>query len=62
MHGSHCEVVLCHLFSQPVNLSLCVAENDCLSDCEGVIQVTEGVKLPLLLLNCHKELLDALQL
>lgn len=61
MHGSYSEVVLCHLLCQPVNLSLSIAEDDCLSDGEGVIQVTEGVKLPLLLLNCHKELLDALQ-
>ena len=61
MHGRHCEVVLLHLLCQPVNLSLGVAEDDCLGDGEGVIQVTKGVELPLLFFYRHKELLDALQ-
>ncbi len=61
MHGRNCEVVLLHLLCQPVHLSLCIAEDDCLCDGQGVVQVTQGVKLPLLLLDCHKELLDALQ-
>ena len=43
------------------HLSLGVAEDDCLRHCEGVIQVTERVKLPLLALNSHEELLDALK-
>jgi hypothetical protein len=42
-------------------LSLGVAEDDSLSDCESVVEITESVKLPLFLLHCHKELLDALQ-
>ncbi len=61
MHGCNCEVILLHLLCQPVHLSLCIAEDDCLSDGQGVVQVTQRVKLPLLLLDCHKELLDALQ-
>ena len=43
------------------HLSLGVAEDDSLSDCECVVEITESVKLPLFLLHCHKELLDALQ-
>ena len=43
------------------DLPLGVAEDDSLSDGEGVIEVTQGVKLPLLSLHGHKELLDALQ-
>ncbi len=61
MHGCNCEVILLHLLCQPIHLSLCIAEDDCLCDGQGVIQVTQCVKLPLLLLDCHKELLDALQ-
>ena len=45
----------------PPYLSLGVAEDDSLSDCECVVEITESVKLPLFLLHCHKELLDALQ-
>lgn len=42
------------------HLSLGVAEDDCLGDGEGVVQVAQRVKLPLLLLHRNKELLDAL--
>ena len=42
-------------------LSPCVAEDDSLRDGECVIQVTKCVKLPLLLLDSNKELLDSLQ-
>ena len=41
-------------------LLLGVAEDDSLCDGEGVVEVAERVELPLLLLHCHKELLDAL--
>ena len=47
--------------SDQVYLPLGVAEDDSLCDGECVIEVTEGVELPLLLLNCHKELLNPLQ-
>ena len=42
-------------------LPLGVAEDDSLRDGEGVVQVTQCVKLPFLLLYSHKELLDSLQ-
>ena len=61
VHGGHSEVSLPHLLCQPFNLSLCVAEDDRLSDGECVVKVAKCVKLPLLLLNGHKELLDSLQ-
>ena len=43
------------------HLSPCVAENDSLCDGQRVVQVTQSVKLPLLLLHSNKELLDSLQ-
>ena len=61
MHGRYREVVLLHLLCEPIHLSLGIAEDDSLCDGQGVVQITEGVKLPLLLLYCHKKLLDALQ-
>ena len=61
MHGRHGEVGFSHLFRQPLHLSLCVAEDDCLGDGQGVVEVTECVKFPLFLLYGHKELLDALK-
>ena len=41
-------------------LSFCVAEYNSLRDCEGVVQVTQSVELPLLPLHCHEKLFDAL--
>ena len=43
------------------HLSPCVAEDDSLGDGEGVIQITERIELPVLLLHCDEELLDAFQ-
>lgn len=42
-------------------LPLGVAEDDGLGDGQGVVEVTEGVELPLLSLHSNEELLDALQ-
>lgn len=56
-----CKVCLSHLLGQPVDLSLCVAEDDGLGDGEGVVEITEGVKLPILLLYGDEELLDPLE-
>mmetsp|Transcript_13433 Transcript_13433/g.34256 ORF Transcript_13433/g.34256 Transcript_13433/m.34256 type:complete len:324 (-) Transcript_13433:313-1284(-) len=61
MHGCNSEIVLPHLLGQPVHLAARIAENDCLCDGQGVVQVTQRVELPLLLLHCHEKLLDALQ-
>lgn len=43
------------------HLSFGVAEDDGLCDGQGVVQVTQGVKLPLLSLHGDEELLDPLQ-
>ncbi len=43
------------------DLSPCVAENNRLSDCQCVVEVTQGVKLPILLFDRNEELLDALE-
>ena len=61
MHGSHREVGRPQLVCQPVGLLLGVHEDDGLGDGQGVVQVCEGVKFPLLPLDSHEELLDALQ-
>lgn len=44
-----------------VHLPLSVAEDNRLCDSESVIEITESVKLPFLLLDGHKELLNTLQ-
>ena len=44
-----------------VHLSLSIAEYDGLCDGECIVEITEGVKLPLFLLHCHKELFDTLK-
>merc|ERR1719341_2146383 len=47
VHGGHCEVALVHLLSQPVHLPPGVAEDDGLGDGEGLIEIAQGVQLPL---------------
>lgn len=42
-------------------LSLGITEDDCLCDCQCVVQVTQSIKLPFFSLNCHKELFNPLQ-
>ena len=59
--ATHGEVALAHLLRQPVDLTPCVAEDDGLSDGEGVVEIAKGVELPILLLDGDKELLDALE-
>mmetsp|Transcript_88339 Transcript_88339/g.142961 ORF Transcript_88339/g.142961 Transcript_88339/m.142961 type:complete len:234 (-) Transcript_88339:621-1322(-) len=61
VHRGHSKVSLAHLVSEPVNLPLRVAEDNSLSDCEGVVKITEGVEFPLLTFHRHKKLLDALE-
>ena len=61
VHGGHRKIGLPHLLRQPLHLPLGVAEDDRLGDGERVVEVAEGVKLPLFLLNGDKELLDAFQ-
>ena len=61
VHGRDGEVGLAHLLRQPVDLSPRVAEDDRLRDGECVVKVAQRVELPLLALDSHKELLDAVQ-
>lgn len=43
------EVSGVHLLGQPVDFSPGVEEDHSLGDCQGFIQITQGVQLPLLL-------------
>lgn len=60
VHGGDSEVVLSHLVGQPVHFLLGVAEDHRLGDGERVVQVAEGIELPLFLLHSNEELLDTL--
>ena len=44
-----------------VNLASRVTEDDSLCDCEGVVKITERVKLPVLLFDSHEKLFDSFQ-
>lgn len=59
MHGTDSEIGLLHLLSEPVHLPFGVAEDDSLRDGECVVQVTQGVKLPLFSFHSDEELLDS---
>ena len=61
VHGADGEVGLPHLLRQPVHLALGVAEDDCLRDGQGVVEVAQRVELPLLPLHRHEELFDSLE-
>jgi len=50
-----------HFLGEPVDLALCITEDNGLGDGERIIKVTERVKLPLLAFHRHKELLDTFQ-
>jgi len=58
VHSRDSEVAGGKLVGKPVNLPTGVAEDDGLGDSDGLVQVGEGVKLPVLLLNSNVELLD----
>jgi len=61
VHGGDGEVASSELVSEPVDLSAGVAEDDSLGDGDGLIEIGEGVKLPLLLLDSNVELLDTFE-
>lgn len=61
VHGRHGEVTGSELVREPVDLSAGVAENNGLGNGDSLVQVREGVELPLFLLNSNVELLDTLQ-
>ncbi len=50
-----------HLFGEPVDLAAGVAENDGLGDGDGLVQIAEGVELPLFLLDGNVELFDTFE-
>ena len=45
-----------------VYLSLSITEYNSLSDSEGIIKITQGIKLPFLPFNGNKKLFDAMSL
>lgn len=61
VHGRDSEVTGGELVSEPVDLSAGVAEDDGLGDGDSLVQVGQGVELPLLLLDGNVELLDTFQ-
>lgn len=61
VHGRDGEVTGGQLVSQPIDLSAGVAEDDGLGDGDGLVEIGQGVELPLLLLNSNVELLDTFQ-
>mmetsp|Transcript_12945 Transcript_12945/g.22833 ORF Transcript_12945/g.22833 Transcript_12945/m.22833 type:complete len:225 (-) Transcript_12945:375-1049(-) len=61
MCGGHGMVTLAHFLGKPIHLAASVGENDRLGDGQGLVQITKGVQLPLLLLHIDVELLDTLQ-
>ena len=60
-HTRDGEVPLLHVLLEPVDLPPGVAVDDGLGDGEGLVEVAEGVELPLLALNGDVELLDTLE-
>jgi len=51
MHERNREISFPHLSGQPLDLLLLVAEDYCLGYCQGVVQITERLKLEILFLN-----------
>jgi hypothetical protein len=60
-YGRDCDLTTIHLVGEPVDPLLGVAEDDGLCDGDGLIEITKGVKLPLLLLDGDVKLLDTFQ-
>jgi hypothetical protein len=58
VHGGDGEVTGSELVGEPVDLPTGVAEDDGLGDGDGLVQVGQGVELPVLLLDSNVELLD----
>lgn len=50
---------MAHLLGQPVDLSAGVTENDGLCDVQGVVEIAEGLELPLFTLDGDVELLNS---
>lgn len=60
-HGGDSEVAGVELLGEPIHLSSGVAEDDGLSDGDSLVEIGEGIELPLLLLDSDVELLDTLE-
>lgn len=61
VHGGNGELSCGQLFSQPVDLSSGRAEDDGLGNGEGLVQIAQGVELPVLLFDGDVELSDTFQ-
>ena len=61
MHGGNCKVGFAHLFRQPVDLALSVAEDDSLRDGQRIVQIAQCVKFPFFTFNGNEKLFDAFQ-
>lgn len=60
-HGGDREVLGVHLLSQPVDLPAGIAEDYSLGDGERLVDVAEGLELPIFPLDGHVELTDTVQ-
>ena len=61
VHGRDSEVTSSELIGKPVDLAAGVAEDDGLGDGDSLVQIGEGIELPLLLLDSNVELLDTFE-
>lgn len=61
VHGGDGEITGSELVGKPVDLSAGVAEDNGLGDGDGLVEIGEGVELPLLLLNGNVKLLNTLE-
>jgi hypothetical protein len=61
VHGGNSEITGGELVGEPVDLSAGVAENDGLGDGDSLIQIREGVQLPILFFNSNVELLNTFE-
>lgn len=61
VHSRDGEVTGSELVREPVNLPTGVAEDDGLGDGDRLVEIREGIQLPLLLLDSNVELLDTLE-
>ena len=61
MHGGDSEVTAGELVGEPVDLSAGVAEDDGLSDGNGLVKIGESLQFPIFLLDGNVELLDTFE-
>lgn len=61
MHRANGEIRLPHLFRQPVNLALRIAEYDGLCYRQSIVEIAESVELPFLPFDGDEELFYSLQ-